>query len=73
MVYEDKMWLSEVRTEDNNPIDLLLESGSFDALIERLKVALPELLEDNFQYVGEVELSFEMVIVGTRDDLWRCA
>ena len=60
LVYDDKIWLSEVRTIDNKPVRLRLESGSFDALVERVKIALPEMLELNFNYTGEIELSFEV-------------
>ena len=60
LTYDDKIWLSDVRTDDNRPIRLRLESGSFDALVERVKVALPEMLELNFNYGGEIELSFEV-------------
>jgi hypothetical protein len=60
LIYDDKIWLSDVRTSDNKPIRLRLESGSFDALVERVKIALPEMLELNFNYAGEVELSFEV-------------
>lgn len=46
----DLTWDSEasvwVATSDDVP-GLVLESGSFDALIERLKYAVPELLELN--------------------------
>ena len=65
MVYNDKMWLSEVRTAHNEPVRLTLESGSFDALIERVKIALPEMLELNFHYTGEIEISFEVDCVAT--------
>jgi len=60
LVYDDKIWLSDVRTNDNEPVRLKLESGSFDALVERVKMALPEMLELNFNYAGEIELSFEV-------------
>ena len=60
MIYEDKMWLSNVRTANDESVCLTLESGSFDALIERVKIALPEMLELNFHYTGEIELSFEV-------------
>ena len=65
MTYDDKIWLSEVRTADDKPVRLILESGSFDALIERVKIALPEMLELNFHYTGEIELSFEVDRVDT--------
>ena len=46
----DLTWDSEafvwVATSDDVP-GLVLESGSFDALIERLKYTVPELLELN--------------------------
>ena len=32
---------------------LVLESGSLDALIERVKIAIPELLGEKSKYVGE--------------------
>jgi len=65
LVYDDKIWLSDVRTDDGKPICLRLESGSFDALVERVKTALPEMLELNFNYGGNVELSFEAERIDT--------
>ena len=32
---------------------LVLESGSLDALIEHVKIAIPELLGEKSEYVGE--------------------
>ena len=60
LIYDDKIWLSDVRTDDDKPVRLKLESGSFDALLERVKIALPEMLELNFNYNGEIELAFEV-------------
>ena len=37
---------------------LILESGSFDALIERVRYAVPELLELNSKSQTVVDLSF---------------
>ena len=59
LIYDDKIWLSNVTTENGEDVHLILESGSFDALVERVKIALPEMLELNFNYTGEVELFFE--------------
>ena len=56
--YEDKMWLSCVTTDDGKSIGATLESGSCDALMERIKTVILEMLELNFGYVGEVDLSF---------------
>ena len=60
LVFDDKMWFSNVRTGKGEPVCLTLESGSFDALAERVKIALPEMLELNFGYRGEIELSYEV-------------
>jgi hypothetical protein len=38
---------------------LTLESGSLDVLIERVKLAVPDILELT-GFVGEVDLSFEI-------------
>ena len=60
LIYDEKLWLSNVRTYEGEPVRLTLESGSFDALVERIKIALPEMLELNYGYKGEIELSFEV-------------
>jgi hypothetical protein len=38
---------------------LTLESGSLDVLIERVKMAIPEMFE-LIGYTGEIDLSFEI-------------
>ena len=48
----DLLWDNEAcvwvaTSEDEDIKGLVLESGSFDALIERIKIAVPELLELN--------------------------
>jgi len=53
---DDKLWYSKSM---ESSFGLTLESGSFDALIERVKVAVPELLEVN-GYTGEIDLQFEV-------------
>jgi len=50
---EAEVWIA---TSDDVP-GLVLESGSFDALIERIKFAIPELLELN-GIDGAAQLSF---------------
>ena len=37
---------------------LVLESDSFDVLIERVKLAAPEMIELNFNYKGPINLFF---------------
>ncbi|MCL1988766.1 MAG: DUF1902 domain-containing protein [Firmicutes bacterium] len=57
--WDDGLWVSEAKTEHGEPIGLTLESGSFDALVERVKIAMLEMLELNFGYIGNVEVSFQ--------------
>jgi hypothetical protein len=42
-----------------------LESGSFDALIERVKITIPEMLELNFNYKGDIQIIFEVERIET--------
>ena len=42
-------------------VGLVLESGNLDELKERVSLALPEMLELNYGYIGEVEIIFEEV------------
>ena len=37
---------------------LVLESDSFDILVERVKMAAPEMIELNSNYTGEIQLVF---------------
>jgi len=52
---EANVWIA---TSDDVP-GLVLESGSFDALIERVKYAVPELLEINGVKHNEIPLYFK--------------
>ena len=60
----DMTWDKEaavwVATSEDVP-GLALESGSFDALIERVKYAVPELLELNHRSAPEYDLCFSSV------------
>jgi len=53
---EEKFWHSESGDEG---FGLTLESGSLDVLIERVKMAVPEMYE-LIGYTGEIDLSFEI-------------
>jgi len=52
---ETDRWHSET---DSN-LRLTLEAASFDALVERIRVAAPEMLELNCGYKGPIKLVFE--------------
>ena len=53
---EEKFWHSESMDER---FGLTLESGSLDVLIERVKMAVPEMYE-LIGYIGEIDLTFEI-------------
>ena len=53
---EEKFWHSESVDER---FGLTLESGSLDVLIERVKMAVPEMFA-LIGYTGEINLSFEI-------------
>jgi hypothetical protein len=56
------LWDDEaaVWTAENDEIPVTLESGSLDVLIERVKTAVPELLELNGKRHTNVTLNFKM-------------
>ena len=53
---ETDRWHSE--TDDN--LRLTLEAASFDVLVERIRVAAPEMLELNCGYKGAIQIKFEV-------------
>lgn len=55
MHFEEDMWF----TKTCDDLSLNLNSGSFDALVERVKIAAPEMLALNCQYTGPIQLIFE--------------
>ena len=57
------VWDEETRlwsTEADDVLRLVLESNSFDTLVERVRLAAPEMLELNHGYKGLVQLCFEV-------------
>ncbi|MCL1849568.1 MAG: DUF1902 domain-containing protein [Clostridiales bacterium] len=52
--WDDGIWYTKT------DFGLTLESGSFDALVERVRVAVPELVELNYGYTGDIQLLFEI-------------
>ena len=55
LIYDDeaKIWFAQ-----NDDIPLVLESGSLDLLMERVRLAVPELLELNGKIHEDVYLDF---------------
>ena len=56
LIWEDGVWYSKAINEE---FGLTLESGSFDALVERVKIAVPEMVELSSGYRGEIQLVIE--------------
>ena len=52
---EASVWIAESQDVPG----LILESGSFDALVERVKTAVPDLLELNGPDHAQVKLHFK--------------
>lgn len=57
LIWDDdaQVWIA---TSDDVP-GLVMESGSFDALLERLRYAVPELLELNSAHSQKLNLTFK--------------
>ena len=56
------IWDSETNkwhTETDDILCLALESYSFDVLVERVRVAAPEMIELNSDYKGPINIQFE--------------
>jgi len=45
-------------TETEDVPGLALESGSFDALVEKVRLIAPDVLEMNCDYVGPIHFNF---------------
>ena len=61
MIWDDGIWY----TSTDEDLGITLESDSFDALIERVHIAAPEMLELNCGYTGAFQLIFEAVRTDT--------
>jgi len=55
MIWDNGYW----HTSTDLDLGITLTSDSFDVLVERVRMAVPEMLELNCGYTGEVELIFE--------------
>ena len=55
LIWESGYWCAE----SDDELGIVLESASFDNLVERVKLAVPEMLELNLGYTGDIEINFE--------------
>jgi len=61
MIWDSGLWY----TSTGEPLCLTLESDSYDALVERVRTAAPEMIELNTGYTGPIKLIF----VSEREEL----
>ena len=54
MEWDDGVWCAE----SDDDLGIVLESESFDVLIERVRAAVPEMLALNLNYTDEVQIIF---------------
>ena len=54
---DEKIWLAS--SNDNNH-GLTLDHNSFDGLLEKVKFVLYDIVENDFNYVGEVKIKLEI-------------
>ena len=52
--WDDGVWY----TSTDSPLSLTLNSTSYDELVERVRLAAPEMIELNDGYSGEIQLVF---------------
>ena len=54
--WEEEIWQAETVNEEFSAV---LESSSLDALIERVKTVVLEVLEVDFKYTGDIKFLFQ--------------
>ena len=54
MMWDDGVWY----TSTDAPLNLTLNSTSYDELVERVRTAAPEMIELNSGYAGKMQLVF---------------
>jgi hypothetical protein len=54
-VWDEDRWYTK-----SKELGMTLEHGSFDALVERVRMAAPEMAELNYGNVGEIQLQFDI-------------
>ncbi|MCL1858709.1 MAG: DUF1902 domain-containing protein [Oscillospiraceae bacterium] len=54
---DEKIWLA---TSSCDKFALTLDHGSFDALLERVKIAMGDIAENELGYSGEIKIKLEI-------------
>ena len=54
---DEKIWLA---TSSSDKFAMTLDHGSFDALLERVKIAMADIAENDLEYSGKLKLKLEI-------------
>jgi len=54
---DEKIWLA---TSSSDDFAMTLDHGSFDALLERVKMAMQDIAENDLKHNGEVKIKLEV-------------
>jgi len=54
---DEKIWLA---TSSSDDFAMTLDHGSFDALLERVKIAMYDIAENDLGYKGEIKMKLEI-------------
>ena len=54
---DEKIWLA---TSSSDDFAMTLDHGSFDALLERVKIAMYDIAETDLGYKGEIKVKLEI-------------
>ena len=54
---DEKIWLA---TSSSDRFAMTLDHGSFDALLERVKIAITDIAENDLGYSGKINLKLEI-------------
>ncbi|MCL2500069.1 MAG: DUF1902 domain-containing protein [Defluviitaleaceae bacterium] len=54
---DEKIWLA---TSSSDKYAMTLDHGSFDALLEKVKIALYDIAENDLKYSGEIKIKLNV-------------
>ena len=54
---DEKIWLA---TSSSDEFAMTLDHGSFDALLERVKIVMQDIAENELGYNGEIQIKLEV-------------
>ena len=57
LIWDDGYWFSKIN--EGAGFSVTLESNSYDTLVERVKLAIQDILEVDFNYTGDFQCIFQ--------------